>query len=147
MPFLKYRVFFLYAMRRVQCFVCGVRSEFVPWSNGKHQLTIFYMKYLADLCRHLLWKEVASQFHTSWHKVFVFVRWVVGWGLKQRSLEGITALENSQNLLLSPTDSFEEASFLLEFDPIQFLNSCNHLYQTILLFDTCQKAFLHSLHY
>ena len=91
-PFLKYRVFFLYAMRRVQCSVCGVRSEFVPWSNGKHQLTTFYMKYLADWCRHLSWKEVASQFHTSWHKVFVFVRWVVGWGLKQRSLEGITAI-------------------------------------------------------
>ena len=53
------------------------RFESVPWSNGKHQLTIFYMKYLADWCRHLLWKEVASQFHTSWHKVFVFVRWVV----------------------------------------------------------------------
>ena len=88
----KNRVFFLYAMRRVQCSVCGVRSEFVPWSNGKHQLTIFYMKYLADWCRHLSWKEVASQFHTSWHKVFVSVRWVVEWGLKQRSLEGVTAI-------------------------------------------------------
>ena len=50
------------------------------------------MKYLADWCRHLSWKETANKFHTSWHKVFESVRWVVEWGLKQRSLEGITAI-------------------------------------------------------
>ena len=91
-PFLKYRVFFLYAMRRVQCSSCGVKSEFVPWSDGKHQLSIFYMQYLANWCRHLSWKEAANKFNTSWHKVFQSVRWVVEWGLKHRSLEGITAI-------------------------------------------------------
>lgn len=91
-PFLKYRVFFLYSRRRVQCVSCGVRSEFLPWSDGKHQLTLFYMKYLADWCRHLSWKETAHKFQTSWHKVFKSVRWVVEWGLKQRSLEGVTAI-------------------------------------------------------
>ena len=50
------------------------------------------MKYLADWCWHLSWKETANKFHTSWHKVFESVRWVVEWGLKQRSLEGITAI-------------------------------------------------------
>ena len=91
-PFLKYKVFFLYRRRRVQCCSCGVKAEFVPWAEGKHQLSIFYMKYLADWCRHLSWKETANKFHTSWHKVFESVRWVVEWGLKQRSLEDITAI-------------------------------------------------------
>ena len=91
-PFLKYKVFFLYRRRRVQCCSCGVKAEFVPWAEGKHQLTTFYMKYLADWCRHLSWKETANKFHTSWHKVFESVRWVVEWGLKQRSLEDITAI-------------------------------------------------------
>ena len=91
-PFLKYKVFFLYSRRRVQCPLCGVRAEFLPWAEGKHQLTTFYMQYLADWCRHLSWKETANKFQTSWHKVFGSVRWVVEWGLKQRSLEGITAI-------------------------------------------------------
>ena len=91
-PLLKYRVFFLYSRRRVQCSCCGVKVEFLPWADGKHQLTVFYMKYLSDWCRCLSWKETANKFHTSWHKVFESVRWVVEWGLKQRNLEGITAI-------------------------------------------------------
>ena len=90
---LKYRVFFLYSRRRVQCPYCGVKAEFLPWADGKHQLTTFYMKHLADWCRCLSWKETAYKFQTSWYKVFESVRWVVEWGLKQRSLEGITAIE------------------------------------------------------
>ena len=91
-PLLKYRVFFLYSRRRVQCPYCGVKAEFLPWADGKHQLTTFYMKHLADWCRCLSWKETAYKFQTSWYKVFESVRWVVEWGLKQRSLEGITAI-------------------------------------------------------
>ena len=98
-PFLKYRVFFLYSRRRVQCSSCGIKAEFLPWSDGKHQLTLFYMKYLADWCRHLSWKETAHKFQTSWHKVFESVRWVVEWGLKQRSLEGVTAMESCMKTL------------------------------------------------
>ena len=30
-------VFFLYAMRRVDCAGCGVKVEVVPWATGKHQ--------------------------------------------------------------------------------------------------------------
>ena len=91
-PILKYPVFFLYFRRRVLCPSCGVKAEFLPWAEGKHQLTTFYMKYLADWCRHLSWKQTAVQFQTSWYKVFESVRWVVKWGLEQRSLEGITAI-------------------------------------------------------
>ena len=65
-PVLKYRVFFLYSRRRVQCYSCGVKAEFLPWSEGKHQLTVFYMKYLADCCKHLSWKQTA---HPVSHKL------------------------------------------------------------------------------
>jgi hypothetical protein len=40
-------VFFLYALRRVQCARCGVRVEHVPWAHGKHQLTTTYAWFLA----------------------------------------------------------------------------------------------------
>jgi len=50
------------------------------------------MQDLADWCRHLSWKETALKFQTSWYKVCGSVRWVVEWGLKHRSLEGITAI-------------------------------------------------------
>jgi len=32
-------VFFLYAMRRVDCVDCGVLVEAVPWAEGKNHLT------------------------------------------------------------------------------------------------------------
>lgn len=32
-------VFFLYALRRVNCATCGVKVERIPWATGKHQLT------------------------------------------------------------------------------------------------------------
>ena len=35
-------VFFLYAMRRVQCPGCGIKVERVPWAEGKNHLTITY---------------------------------------------------------------------------------------------------------
>ncbi len=40
-------VFFVYAMRRVQCRQCGVRVEAVPWASGKHHLTKTYAWFLA----------------------------------------------------------------------------------------------------
>jgi len=33
------KVFFLYAMRRVDCLSCGVRVETAPWAEGKHHIT------------------------------------------------------------------------------------------------------------
>jgi transposase len=40
-------VFFVYALRRVQCPRCGVRVEAIPWAEGKHQLTTTYALYSA----------------------------------------------------------------------------------------------------
>jgi hypothetical protein len=72
--------------------MCGVRTEQVPWGEGKKQLTKVYMQYLANWAQVLSWQEVARRFHTSWEKVFHSVEYVVEWGLKHRSLEGITAV-------------------------------------------------------
>ena len=77
-------VFFLYRRRRVNCRQCGVVAEFLPWSDGKHQLTKAYMLFLARWARKLSWKETAEAFHTSWDKVCDAVEYVVGWGLEHR---------------------------------------------------------------
>ena len=86
------RVYFLYALRRVQCGRCGVKVEAVPWGRGKQTLTRSYMQFLATWARRLSWQEVARFFHTSWEQVFHAVCWQVEWGLAHRDLAGIQAL-------------------------------------------------------
>lgn len=85
-------VFFVYVMRRVDCPRCGVKTEQVPWADGKHQCTKTYMQFLASWARDLSWTEVSKRFQTSWEKVFHAVEYVVEWGLQHRSLDGITAI-------------------------------------------------------
>lgn len=91
-PFWGFKVFLVYARRRVQCPDCGVIAERVPWARGKHQLCDAYMLYLADWARKLSWKEVAQRFRTSWEKVFNAVEYVVNWGLEHREMSDITAI-------------------------------------------------------
>lgn len=91
-PLWGFAVYFLYFMRRVNCPGCGVIVEQVPWADGKHHLTKTYMQFLADWAKSLSWKEVSQRFHTSWEKVFRSVEYIVSWGLKHRSLEGVTAI-------------------------------------------------------
>lgn len=91
-PFWGFKVFLIYAKRRVQCGDCGVVAETVPWARGKHHLCDAYMLYLADWARKLSWKEVALRFRTSWEKVFHSVEYVVNWGLEHRDMRGITAI-------------------------------------------------------
>lgn len=85
-------VFFLYAMRRVACPVCGVRVEQVPWADGKSPITKSYAWFLAVWARRLSWKEVAACFGTSWDTVYRSVAWVVSYGLEHRDLSGVTAI-------------------------------------------------------
>jgi transposase len=86
------RVFFLYAMRRVDCARCGVRVEQVPWADGKHQLTTTYMWFLATWAKRLSWQEVARVFRTSWDQVFRSVAMAVAWGHDHVDLRGIRAI-------------------------------------------------------
>ena len=85
-------VFFLYAMRRVDCLSCGVRVELVPWAEGKNHLTSTYAWFLARWAKRMSWKEVAEAFATSWENVFRSVEMAVLWGREHMSLEVITAI-------------------------------------------------------
>jgi transposase len=85
-------VFLVYAMRRIHCPTCGIRTERVPWAEGKHSCCYVYRLFLARWARRLSWSEVAEIFGTSWGVVYRSIRWVVDYGLAHRSLEGITSI-------------------------------------------------------
>jgi transposase len=85
-------VYFVYAMRRVQCPRCGVKVEKVPWGDGKNHLTTTYRWFLARWAKLLSWQEVARAFRTSWQNVFRSVEHAVCWGLAHRRLGGIAAI-------------------------------------------------------
>jgi transposase len=85
-------VFLLYAMRRVECPVHGVKVEAVPWAVGKKRLTRSFCLFLAHWARRLSWKETAEVFGTSWRRVYEAVRWVVEFGLEHRNLTGVEAI-------------------------------------------------------
>ena len=85
-------VFFLYALRRVECPRCGIKVERVAWAQGKNHLTTTYAWFLARWTKRLSWRETARAFHTSWDSVVRSVKMAVAWGLEHRSLKGITAI-------------------------------------------------------
>lgn len=85
-------VFFIYAMRRVECPTCGVKVEEVPWGDGNCRLTRSYRWFLARWARRMSWQEVAVVFHTSWEQVRDAVRHAVFWGVVHRDLRGIRTL-------------------------------------------------------
>ena len=85
-------VFFVYAMRRVDCPQCGVKVEKIPWAVGKRRLTRTYAWFLAQWAKRLSWSEVAKVFHTTWYHVFYSVEMAVHWGRKHVNMEGIRAI-------------------------------------------------------
>jgi transposase len=85
-------VFFVYAMRRVECPACGVTVEEVPWGDGNCRLTRSYRWFLARWARRMSWQEVAVVFHTSWEHVRDAVKHAVFWGILQRNLRGVRTL-------------------------------------------------------
>ena len=85
-------VYFVYALRRVDCRSCGVTVERVPWARGKCHLTISYRWFLARWAKRLPWDEVASIFHTTWRNVFESVKHAVFWGIFHRDLDHIEAI-------------------------------------------------------
>jgi transposase len=85
-------VFFVYAMRRVNCPECGIVVEQVPWASGKNQQTHSYRLFLASWAKRLSWQEVAKAFGTSWDSVFRAIQWVVEWGVVHRELSSIQSI-------------------------------------------------------
>jgi transposase len=91
-PFWGILVFFVYAMRRVQCPQCGIKVERVPWAKGKSPICTTYAWFLASWAKRLCWSQVAEVFHTSWYHVADAVEMAVNWGREHMNLEGITAI-------------------------------------------------------
>ena len=91
-PFWGIKLFFLYALRRVNCKRCGIKVEQVPWASGKHQLSESYAWFLAGWAKRLSWLEVANAFRTSWDHVFNSVEMAVNWGRAHQDLSGIKAI-------------------------------------------------------
>jgi len=91
-PLWGFKVFFVYAMRRVDCSRCGVRVESVPWSEGKSRRTRTYSWFLARWAKRMSWKEVALAFRTSWENVFRSVEMAVRWGRQHMDLSGIRSI-------------------------------------------------------
>jgi hypothetical protein len=91
-PLWNIAVFFVYAIRRVDCTTCGVTVERVPWGEGKEHLTTSYRWFLARWAKRLSWKETADAFSTTWDNVFRSVKHAVEWGLAHRDLSGIEAI-------------------------------------------------------
>lgn len=91
-PLWQIPLFFVYAMRRVDCPRCGVTVEEVPWAEGKNQLTRSYQWFLAVWAKRLSWSGAAAAFHTTWDHVRNAVDHAVRWGLAHRELAGIESI-------------------------------------------------------
>ncbi len=91
-PFWGILVYFIYARRRVDCPVCGIKVEQIPWAQGKQTITTTYAWFLARWARRMSWSEVAAAFETSWHQVFRAVTMAVNWGRQHMDLSGVTAI-------------------------------------------------------
>jgi transposase len=85
-------VFFVYAMRRVDCARCGVTVEMVPWSEGKQHITRTYAWFLAGWAKRMSWQAVADAFQVSWESVFRSVEMAVDWGRRHMLLDRIEAI-------------------------------------------------------
>lgn len=85
-------VFFVYAMRRVDCGRCGVTVEMVPWADGKSHVTLPFAWFLASWAKRMSWREVARTFRTSWENVFQSVEMAVEWGRAHVDLSGIRTI-------------------------------------------------------
>jgi len=91
-PFWGILVYFIYAMRRVNCPDCGIKVERVPWADGKRTVTNAYAWFLARWAKELSWSQTAKAFRTSWYTVYSSVEMAVQWGRDRVNLDGITAI-------------------------------------------------------
>jgi transposase len=91
-PLWNFSMVLIYTMRRVNCPVCGIVVEKVPWATGKHSLCDGFRLFLAHWARKLSWEEVALSFRVSWADVYASIQWVVEYGLKHRVLANIQAI-------------------------------------------------------
>jgi transposase len=84
----------LYALRRINCPMCGVKVERVPWCDpaSKSPMTTAFKVFLSRWAKLLSWRQTALCFGVSWDSVYRAVAEVVAWGLEHRDLSGIEAI-------------------------------------------------------
>jgi transposase len=109
-------VFLHYAPRRVSCPEHGILVEAMPWSDGKRPYCNAMMQFLGNWARRLSWQETATIFKVSWQAVYRSVDWMVDWGLKHRSLDGITAIGIDEIHVGHGKKSFNYLTVIYEID-------------------------------
>ncbi len=82
----------LYRPWRVECPLCGIRVERVPWAPRFSRVTTALATAVALLAKKLSWKEVAEYFQLNWKTVASILRWVVQYGLQHRRLTPLHVL-------------------------------------------------------
>jgi len=87
-----YRVIFCYTPRRVECFKHGIHVEYMPWAEGKSDITNVFRLFIAHWAKKLSWKEVGEAFKVGWGQVMDSVEHVVQYGLKHRTLDDVSTL-------------------------------------------------------
>lgn len=91
-PLWGFCVYLVYFMRRISCTQCGVRTERVPWADGKNRCCNVYRLFLARWARRLSWTEVAQIFGTTWNVVYRSIQWVVEFGLSHRDIGSVCSI-------------------------------------------------------
>lgn len=91
-PLWGFEVEFSYAPRRINCKRCGVKVEWMPWTDGNSHLTNAFKIFLSRWAKRLSWKETGKTFGVSWDTVRQSVEYVVSYGLQNRILEGVKSL-------------------------------------------------------
>jgi len=91
-PLFGYQVTIVYTPRRVSCVEHGVVIEWMPWALGKRPICKAFALFLASWSKTLCWSDVAKKFHVSWDIVYESVKYVVNYGLLNRSLDKIEAI-------------------------------------------------------
>jgi len=120
-PIWGYKVFLRYAPRRVECPEHGVVVEHMPWAIGKSPVCRAYKIFLARWAKKLSWKEVAESFRTSWDSVFVSVKFVVEYGLANRSMDGIQSIGVDEWHYRHGMKNFATLVYQIDADKIRLL--------------------------
>ncbi|MGC9424159.1 ISL3 family transposase [Vibrio sp.] len=76
----------VYLPRRVECEVCGIRVEEIPWTQGKSPLSLPLSMVLATWSKLVAWKVVGQFFGFHWNTVRKAVKNVVDYGLANRDI-------------------------------------------------------------
>lgn len=133
-PFWGILVYFVYAMRRVNCPDCGVKVESVPWAEGKKTVTIAYAWFLSRWAKRLSWAQVADAFQTTWYTVYCSVEQAVQWGRAHVDLEGITAV-GIDEIYLGKTLGYVTLVYQINRDRIRLIwVGAEHKAKTLLRF-------------